>query len=133
MIDGVASFAAAAVRTATPLALAASGELLVECAGMINMGLEGAILAGAFGALVGARGVDERYPPVFRVTDQVLALDLDRLFLRVAPDLLPLAAGVIQPNDETGYLAAFQFGVEPLRQLDLVPLIDLRPAPARLD
>ncbi len=54
MIDGITAFAAAAVRTATPLALAATGELLVERAGMINMGLEGAILAGCFGALVGA-------------------------------------------------------------------------------
>jgi simple sugar transport system permease protein len=30
------------------------GELLVECAGVINMSVEGAILAGAFGALAGA-------------------------------------------------------------------------------
>ena len=37
-----------------PLGLAAFGELLVERAGLINIGLEGAILAGAFGALVGA-------------------------------------------------------------------------------
>lgn len=50
----VAAFLAATVRTATPLALAALGELLVERAGLINIGLEGAILAGAFGALVGA-------------------------------------------------------------------------------
>lgn len=50
----LAPFLAATVRTATPLALAAFGELLVERAGMINIGLEGAIIAGAFGALVGA-------------------------------------------------------------------------------
>lgn len=50
----VAPFLAATVRTATPLALAALGEVLVERAGLINIGLEGAILAGAFGALVGA-------------------------------------------------------------------------------
>jgi simple sugar transport system permease protein len=49
-----APFLAATVRTAVPLALAAFGELLVERAGLINIGLEGAILAGAFGALVGA-------------------------------------------------------------------------------
>jgi ABC-type uncharacterized transport system permease subunit len=47
-------FLAATIRTAVPLALAAVGELLVERAGMINIGLEGAILVGAFGALVGA-------------------------------------------------------------------------------
>lgn len=47
-------FVQASVRTATPLALAAYGELVVERAGIINLGLEGAIIAGAFGALVGA-------------------------------------------------------------------------------
>jgi general nucleoside transport system permease protein len=50
----VEPFLAATVRTAVPLALAALGELLVERTGLINIGLEGAILAGAFGALVGA-------------------------------------------------------------------------------
>jgi ABC-type uncharacterized transport system permease subunit len=54
MSDVLTPFLAATVRTAVPLALAASGELLVERAGLINIGLEGAILAGAFGALVGA-------------------------------------------------------------------------------
>ena len=50
----VAPFLAASIRTATPLALAALGELLVERVGLINIGLEGAILAGAFGSLLGA-------------------------------------------------------------------------------
>jgi simple sugar transport system permease protein len=54
MSDVVEPFLAATIRTATPLVLAAYGELLVERAGLINIGLEGAILAGAFGALVGA-------------------------------------------------------------------------------
>jgi ABC-type uncharacterized transport system permease subunit len=47
------AFAEATIRTATPLVLAATGELLVERAGLINIGLEGVILGGAFGALVG--------------------------------------------------------------------------------
>jgi ABC-type uncharacterized transport system permease subunit len=54
MSNVVGPFVAATIRTATPLALAAMGELLVERCGMINIGLEGAILAGAFGALAGA-------------------------------------------------------------------------------
>lgn len=54
MSDVIEPFLAAMVRTATPLLLAALGELLVERAGLINIGLEGAILAGAFGSLVGA-------------------------------------------------------------------------------
>jgi simple sugar transport system permease protein len=50
----LSAFLEASVRTATPLALAALGEMVTERAGVINLGLEGAIIAGAFGALVGA-------------------------------------------------------------------------------
>lgn len=55
MIPPIAGpFIASAVRTGTPLALAALGEVVVERAGIINISLEGVILAGAFGALAGA-------------------------------------------------------------------------------
>ncbi|NOT08974.1 MAG: ABC transporter permease, partial [Gemmatimonadales bacterium] len=47
-------FLAAAVRISTPLLLAATGELLNERAGVINLGLEGAMLAGALASAVGA-------------------------------------------------------------------------------
>lgn len=49
-------FLAATVRTATPLAFAALGEQVAERAGVIFLGLEGAIIAGCLGALV-ASGV----------------------------------------------------------------------------
>ena len=54
MPTAAASFLEASVRTATPLLLAAIGEVVVERAGIINIGLEGVVLAGAFGGLVGA-------------------------------------------------------------------------------
>jgi general nucleoside transport system permease protein len=51
MTDVIGPFLDATIRTATPLALAALGETVVERAGMINIGLEGTIIAGAFGAV----------------------------------------------------------------------------------
>lgn len=55
MSDALSPFLEATIRTATPLALAALGESIVERAGLINIGLEGAIISGAFGAFVGAQ------------------------------------------------------------------------------
>lgn len=50
----LASFLASAVRVMTPLLLAALGETLAERAGVINLGIEGMMLAGALGGAVGA-------------------------------------------------------------------------------
>ncbi|HKO33496.1 MAG TPA: ABC transporter permease [Candidatus Limnocylindria bacterium] len=51
IIDG---FLGAAVRIATPLLLAALGEMLSERGGVINLGVEGAMLTGALAAAIGA-------------------------------------------------------------------------------
>lgn len=48
------SFLASAVRVATPLLLAALGETLAERGGVINLGIEGAMLAGALAAALGS-------------------------------------------------------------------------------
>lgn len=50
----LSGFLAAMIRVATPLLLAALGEMLVERSGVINIGIEGAMLAGALGGAVGA-------------------------------------------------------------------------------
>jgi len=47
-------FLAAAIRISTPLLLAATGEMLNERAGVINLGVEGAMLAGALASAIGA-------------------------------------------------------------------------------
>ena len=47
-------FLAAAVRVATPLLLAATGETVAQRSGVLNLGLEGMMLAGALAATVGA-------------------------------------------------------------------------------
>lgn len=49
-----AGFLAAAIRIATPLLLAATGEMLNERGGVINLGVEGAMLAGALASAIGA-------------------------------------------------------------------------------
>lgn len=46
--------AAAAVRISIPLILVVVGEIVAERAGVLNVGLEGMILTGAFGAFAGA-------------------------------------------------------------------------------
>lgn len=52
--DLVIAWGAAAVRVATPLALAALGETISERGGVLNLGIEGAMLGGAFGAAWGS-------------------------------------------------------------------------------
>jgi general nucleoside transport system permease protein len=54
MIDATSAFLEGVIRTATPLALAALGETVTERSGIINIGLEGSIIAGALGAVIGA-------------------------------------------------------------------------------
>lgn len=54
MSSAATAFVESAVRTATPLGLAALGEVVVERAGVLNISLEGVILAGAFGSAIGA-------------------------------------------------------------------------------
>ena len=53
-MNAIETFLEGTVRTATPLGFAALGETVVERSGVINIGLEGVIIAGAFGGFVAA-------------------------------------------------------------------------------
>lgn len=53
-MSALETFLEGTIRTATPLAFAALGETVVQKSGIINIGLEGAIIAGAFGGFVAA-------------------------------------------------------------------------------
>ena len=54
MSADLALFLEASVRLGVPLALAAMGETITERSGVINIGLEGSIIAGALGGALGA-------------------------------------------------------------------------------
>jgi simple sugar transport system permease protein len=53
MTETLALFLEATVRVAAPLAFAALGESVAERSGVINLGVEGALISGAFAALIG--------------------------------------------------------------------------------
>ena len=53
-LDAVLSFLAATLRTATPIALATLACTISERAGVINIGIEGTMIASAFTGAVGA-------------------------------------------------------------------------------
>lgn len=52
--SALAAFLEASVRLGAPLALAALGETVVERGGVLNLGIEGSIIAGALGGALGA-------------------------------------------------------------------------------
>ncbi len=76
-----APFLEASTRLATPLLLAALGELVSERAGVINIGLEGSIIAGALGSVVGAIATGS--PVVGLVVGAALGLVVALLFALV--------------------------------------------------
>ncbi|MGD2071211.1 MAG: ABC transporter permease [Gemmatimonadota bacterium] len=53
-LAALAAFLEAGVRLGAPLALAALGETITERSGVINIGLEGSLIAGALGGAMGA-------------------------------------------------------------------------------
>ena len=130
----LAVFLETALRTAVPLALAALGELLVERTGTINIGLEGVIIAGALGGMLGAdaAGVGGGLAGsaaggvivalVFATF--VIGLRTDQIITGTAVTLLALGAtGVL--NRELHDVAGATLGVPVMRPLALPLLAEL--------
>ncbi len=129
------AFLASAIAMATPLLLAALGELIVERAGVINIGIEGAMLAGAFagvavahatgGALAGvaaAIGAGVAINAVFAFV--AINLAVNQVVAGTAIDLL--AAGVTGVLYQRVYGATGRaFTVAPMRAIALGPLARL--------
>ena len=64
-LASLAGFLEATVRIATPLGLAALGETVTERSGVINIGLEGAMLGGALAAAMAAHWTGSPWAGVF--------------------------------------------------------------------
>ncbi|HEX3928426.1 MAG TPA: ABC transporter permease [Gemmatimonadales bacterium] len=71
--DLFTAFAAASVRVATPLALAATGETIAERGGVINLGIEGAMLSGALASAVVAVSAGPEWGIVAGVAGGIVA------------------------------------------------------------
>lgn len=83
-----------AIVASTPLLLAAEGELVVQRSGMINLSIEGMMLAAAFGAAFGgiAGGVGAAFVVALLFGFFVIALDADQIVTGTAINLLILGA-----------------------------------------
>ncbi len=131
-----------AVRQATPLILAALGGLMSERAGVINIGLEGKILLGAFAAALGALLTGS---PLVGLACAVLVgltlallhavatqeLRTDHIVSGVAINLLALGLStylfrqVIVPREEAGQTSMVaMFGAVRLGGLENLPILN---------
>ena len=108
------AFLEASVRTATPLLLAATGELIVERSGVIFVGLEGAIIAGALAAAAGAYAAGVFAGTVLAVLAGVAVALLFAVFvvrLR-AEQIVTGTAITLLAGGATGALYQIIFGIE---------------------
>lgn len=127
-------FLEAAIRTATPLLLAAIGESVSERAGVINLGLEGCIIAGAYAAFVSAGpglgigfGAAVGAGLAVGVLMVVFALVLRRDQIIVGTALTMLALGatgtLFRARGEAGALVPGTSGVVEIPVLAELPLV----------
>jgi len=110
----LAGFLAAAVGVGTPLLLAATGEMITERSGVINLGVEGAMLAGALTAAMGSAAGG----PWFGVLTGILGgLFISAIFAAVsiglrADQIITGAAITLLSTGLTGIVFRRAFGAE---------------------
>lgn len=114
------SVCAATVRIAAPILMAALGEVFAEQAGVLNIGLEGILLAGAFASFMGAYGTGSNWLGVLAGTlaGGLVSLVLAYMSLRRAVDQVVTGIAInIFALGATGYLfnRAFEISFEPPR------------------
>lgn len=133
IMDPIDGFLQASVRTATPLLFAALGEMVVERAGVINIGLEGVIIAGAFSALAAAAQGDPLGGYAAAVAAGMLMAAIFAfftLYLR-ANQIITGTALTLLGLGVTGTLFRATFGV-PGREVSITPAGDALPALGQL-
>lgn len=133
-MSDIAPFLEASIRTATPLLLAALGESVSERAGVINIGLEGCIIAGAYAAFAASgSGFASGFVAAVAAGLTVgllmalfsLALRQDQIIVGTALTMLALgAAGTLfRARGEAGALLHGTTGVVRIPILSDVPLV----------
>ncbi len=110
----LASLLQSAVNMAVPLLLAALGELVSERAGVINIGIEGKLLAGAFAAMSVAYVTGCPWAGVAAATAAAAALAAVAAYLTVVQGANQIVVGTainLLAAGLTGVLYRAQFGV----------------------
>jgi ABC-type uncharacterized transport system permease subunit len=121
------AFLAATVAMATPILLAALGELIVERSGVINIGIEGAMLLGAFAGLAAAWFSDSLIVGVLAAMGAAMLLNALLALLVVSLAANQVVAGTalnILALGITGVVYRLLFGVTG-RAITVVPLASL--------
>jgi simple sugar transport system permease protein len=124
-VAAVTAFAAAAVRMATPLALAGLGETYSERSGILNIGLEAIMLCGAFAGFIVANLSGNLALGILAAAAAGLTVSLIHAFLSVACGADQTIAGLalnFLASGITSYAFLIRFGkTTKLAQCPVVP------------
>jgi len=125
--------AAAAVRISIPILLVVVGEIVAERAGVLNVGLEGMILVGAFGAFAGAWALGGAGAGVAAgiLAGGSLAALFAVLVLRAGLD--PIVSGVALNVLALGVTGVLSRAIAPGGQAVLVPTLPVWSLPGLAD